>query len=179
MACVRWHGAAAYCNWLSAQKKLPLCYNTATWECDYNKSGFRLPTEAEWEYACRAGTKTAFHYDNELDTFMANFDGNHPYINGERGQFRETTVPVGQFRPNAWGLYDMHGNVREWCLDWYGNYPVGPVTDPTGPRSGSLRVLRGGSWYTNAWRCRSASRGRIGAGVCLNDLGFRLVRTAP
>jgi formylglycine-generating enzyme len=119
---------------------------------------YRLPTESEWEYACRAGTTTAFHYGDGLDSSQANFDGLYPFGNGRKGEYRETTVKVGSFRPNAWGLYDMHGNVWEWCQDWYGDYPSGAVTDPTGTGAGRLRVLRGGSWNNFARYCRSAIR---------------------
>jgi formylglycine-generating enzyme required for sulfatase activity len=137
--------------------------------------GFRLPTEAEWEYACRAGTTTAFHYGNDLDASLANFDGNYPYGNGRKGEYRRKTVPVGSFKPNAFGLYDMHGNVWEWCQDWYGAYPSGAVTDPAGPGAGSSRVLRGGSWNNNARNCRSANRNNNDPGNRNNNIGFRVV----
>ena len=139
--------------------------------------GFRLPTEAEWEYACRAGTTTAFHYGNDLDASMVNFDGYYPYGNGRKGEFRRKTTPVGSFKPNASGLYDMHGNVWEWCEDWYGAYPSGSVTDPVGPGSGSGRVDRGGCWYGNAWNCRSAFRGWRVPGYRNYGLGLRLARS--
>jgi len=143
---------------------------------------YRLLTEAEWEYACRAGTTTAFCYGNDLDSSRANFDGNYPYGGSRRGQARGTTVAVGSFGPNAWGLYDMHGNVQECCQDWYGGYAGGAVTDPLGPASGDQRVRRGGSWFYSDWFCvcRSAARvrgtpgGRSGIGV-----GLRLARTTP
>jgi formylglycine-generating enzyme required for sulfatase activity len=137
--------------------------------------GFRLPTEAEWEYACRAGTTTAFHYGNDLDASLANFDGNYPYGNGRKGEYRRKTVPVGSFKPNAFGLYDMHGNVWEWCQDWYGAYPSGAVTDPAGPGAGSSRVLRGGSWLNHARGCRSAGRYNRVPGNRIFDIGFRVV----
>jgi len=136
---------------------------------------FRLPTEAEWEYACRAGTTTAFHYGDSLDSSMANFDGDHPYGSGRKGEDRKTTVPVGSFKPNRWGLYDMHGNVWEWCRDWHGDYPKGAVTDPAGPSSGSYRVLRGGSWGNYSRSCRSASRGRAHPSFRFSCFGFRVV----
>jgi len=136
---------------------------------------FRLPTEAEWEYACRAGTTTPFHYGNDLDSSMANFNGNYPYGRGSKGPYRVTTVPVGSFRPNAWGLCDMHGNVWEWCQDWYGEYQADGATDPTGPSSGSSRVLRGGSWDGDARVCRSASRGSGGPADRYDVVGFRVV----
>ena len=146
---------------------------------------YRLATEAEWEYACRAGTTTSHHYGNELRSGMANFDGPHEYdasggtMTNPEGIFLGRTTGVGSYAPNAWGLYDMHGNVWEWCQDWYGDYPAGPVADPTGPAAGSDRVLRGGCWGDDALLCRSADRdkgypvdrGRIG-------YGFRVVLAA-
>ena len=139
---------------------------------------FRLPTEAEWEYACRAGSTTPFHYGSRLDSSMANFDGNYPYGGASKGIYREKPVKVGSFRPNAFGLYDMTGNVWEWCQDWYGDYPSGSVTDSIGPRSGSICVLRGGGWISGARSCRSANRFRgTPSGTSIN-LGFRLVRAA-
>ena len=120
--------------------------------------GARLPTEAEWEYACRAGTTTAYFWGNALNGDKANCDGNHPCGTTVEGPNRETTVPVGSYAANAWGFCDMHGNVEEWCNDWYGDYSEGSMTDPMGPVSGEFRVLRGGSWYDTACDCRSATR---------------------
>ena len=108
----------------------------------------RLPTEAEWEYACRAGTTTAFNTGDNLRPDQANFN--------ESGKTQ--TVPVGSYPANALGLFDMHGNVWEWCSDWYGNYPEGAAIDPKGPERGSSRVLRGGSWNDSPVICRSAHR---------------------
>jgi len=119
---------------------------------------YRLPTEAEWEYACRAGTTTPFNTGHNLTTSQANYDGSLPYNNNAKGVYRKKTMPVGSFAPNAWGLYDMHGNVGEWCSDWYGNYTSDAKTNPTGPISGSYRALRGGSWYCISQNCRSANR---------------------
>jgi len=140
---------------------------------------YRLPTEAEWEYACRAGTATAFHYGDDLDSSQANFDGNHPLGNGRKGEWRETTVKVGSFLPNAWGLYDMHGNVFEWCQDRYGDYPSGAVTDPAGKGTGSFRVFRGGCWFIFATFCRSASRSWFTPTYSFSFLGFRVALAAP
>ncbi len=136
---------------------------------------YRLPTEAEWEYAARAGTTTPFSFGNTLSTDQANYNGNYPYAGSPKGIYREKTTPVASFAPNAWGLYDMHGNVWEWCQDWYGDYPKGSVTDPQGPSSGDRRVLRGGGWVSSAGVCRSANRLRFTPGDRLDRIGFRLV----
>jgi formylglycine-generating enzyme required for sulfatase activity len=138
---------------------------------------FRLPTEAEWEYACRAETTAPFHYGESLDATMANFDGNYPYGLGAKGEYRQKTVAVGSFQANKWGLYDMHGNVWEWCQDWYGDYPTSAVSDPAGPGAGDVRVIRGGGWVGNAGFCRSAYRSWNGPGNRGDGLGFRLART--
>ncbi len=161
---VSWDDAQAFCRKLQGRLPRELAGKTA-----------RLPTEAEWEYACRAGTITPFYYGDSLDSSMANFDGNNPYGGGREGEYRERTTPVGSFQPNAWGLYDMHGNVWEWCQDWYGEYPSGAATDPTGPGSGEERVLRGGSWNDRAGYCRSADRFLYDPVTRYVSLGFRLV----
>jgi formylglycine-generating enzyme required for sulfatase activity len=119
---------------------------------------YRLPTEAEWEYACRAGTTTPFFFGDTITPEQVNYDGNYPYGNAKKGLYREKTVAVKSLPPNAWGLYEMHGNVWEWCNDWYGDYPNEPVTNPTGANKGSFRVLRGGSWHGFARYTRSAFR---------------------
>jgi len=136
---------------------------------------YRLPTEAEWEYACRAGTTTPFNTGNNLTTSQANYHGDYPYNGNPKGEYRVKTTPVGTFAPNAWGLYDMHGNVREWCSDWYGTYPSGSQTNPTGAATGSRRVFRGGSWYSFAQYCRSAYRYYSAPDNRDYYLGFRLV----
>ena len=135
---------------------------------------FRLPTEAEWEYACRAGTITAFSFGNSLNGDKANCDGRSPYGTNTKGPYLGETTPVMTYVPNPWGLYDMHGNVCEWCEDWYGNYPNGNVNDPKGPNSGSNRVYRGGVWDNCAGYCRSAGRSWDNPGNRYYDLGFRL-----
>ncbi len=127
----------------------------------------RLPTEAEWEYACRAGSTGAFAGTGDLGS-MGWYDGN----SGSK------THPVGQKRPNAWGFYDMHGNVWEWCSDRAGAYPGGSVTDPAGAASGGSRVLRGGGWDNFARDCRSASRAGVNPGSRDGDSGFRLARSS-
>ena len=155
---VSWNDAVAYCKWLSA------------------KTGkrFRLPTEAEREYACRAGSRTAFNTGTNLTIQQANFVD-------DQKQWRSGTVPVDSFAPNAWGLYNMHGNVWEWCSDWYGGTyydeckAKGIVTNPAGPETGSLRVIRGGGWGDAAGSCRSADRGGLHPGNRGCSVGFRLV----
>jgi formylglycine-generating enzyme required for sulfatase activity len=132
-------------------------------------NGYRLPTEAEWEYACRAGTTTAYYTGDAEDTALeaaAWYDANSG----------GTTHPVGKKTPNAWGLYDMHGNVYEWCWDWYGSYSSGAQTDPVGASSGSNRVMRGGSWFYYAQDLRSACRDSDNPSERgLDSIGFRLV----
>ena len=138
----------------------------------------RLPTEAEWEYACRAGTQTAYSWGSSLNGDKANCDGNVPYGTTIKGTYKQETVNVCSYSPNVWGFYDMHGNVYEWCQDWYGKYPSGAVTDPTGQASGVSRVLRGGSWYDFAGYCRSAYRHWNCPGYRINLCGFRLCCSA-
>jgi formylglycine-generating enzyme required for sulfatase activity len=138
---------------------------------------YRLPTEAEWEYACRAGTTTPFNTGETINTDQANYNGNQVYGNGKPGEYRQKTTPVGSFKPNAWGLYDMHGNVWEWCRDWYDEnyFKNSPATDPAGPENGAYRVLRGGSWYNCPGFCRSAFRFRVNPDDRRNSFGFRVV----
>ena len=138
----------------------------------------RLPTEAEWEYACRAGTQTAYSWGNSLNGDKANCDGNYPYGTTIKGTYKQETVNVCSYSPNVWGFYDMHGNVFEWCQDWYGKYPSGAVTDPTGSASGGYRVLRGGSWNDLARFCRSAFRRGFRPGLRSSYCAFRLACSA-
>lgn len=136
--------------------------------------GPQLPTEAQWEYACRAGTRTAFSFGNALDTGLANYDGEYRYDKGAEGKYRQRTLPVRSFESNDWGLCQMHGNVYECCQDWYGAYPAGPVSDPMGPTEGSYRVLRGSSWDGYGRDLRSACRGRGSPGARYAFFGLRL-----
>ncbi len=141
----------------------------------------QLPTEAQWEYACRAGSTTAYFWGNALNGDKANCDGNYPCGTITQGKYQKKTMPVGSYEANAWGLYDMHGNVREWCQDWYGDYPGGSVTDPTGPSNGLRRVYRGGGWRSYARNCRSANRSYRVPEVQISGLGFRVSKliTSP
>lgn len=136
----------------------------------------RLPTEAQWEYACRAGTKTPFSFGETITVEQVNYDGNYPYQGGEKGKNREETVDVKALPANHWGLYEMHGNVLEWCSDWKGAYDRGRVVDPVGPKTGVKRVLRGGSWFNFARHCRSAYRYADHPGSRYYSFGFRLSR---
>jgi formylglycine-generating enzyme required for sulfatase activity len=135
-----------------------------------------LPTEAQWEYACRAGSTTPFHFGETITTDQANFDGNYPYSNGPKGENRGQTVPVKSFPCNAWGLYEMHGNVYEWCADWYAPYPQTTSVDPLGSGEGESRVLRGGSWFGRGRLVRSADRNGSFPAVRDDRCGLRLAR---
>ena len=130
---------------------------------------FRLPTEAEWEFACRAGAQTAYFFGQESNRL-----GDYAWFKDNASR---STQPVASKKPNAWGLYDMHGNVWEWCTDWYGEYPSGTVTDPRGPARGSSRVLRGGCGGSFSQYCRAADRGGNDPDNPLHHLGFRVART--
>jgi formylglycine-generating enzyme required for sulfatase activity len=140
-----------------------------------DKKLYRLPTEAEWEYSCRAGTKTPFHFGETISIDQANYNGHYTYGTGKKGVHRKKTTPVGSFPPNAFGLHDMHGNVWQWCQDRGGDYPQKDVVDPQGAEKGEDRVLRGGSWDSYPENCRSAHR-HIGfrPGYRNSFLGFRI-----
>jgi formylglycine-generating enzyme required for sulfatase activity len=140
---------------------------------------YRLPTEAEWEYSCRGGASsvTPFYFETpstSASSLQANFEGNYPYGGAPTGPYLKRTTTVGSYKPNAFGLYDMHGNVWEWCRDWYGEYPGEKVSDPFGPAQGSSRVFRGGCWDSYGSFCRAALRSRNPPVYQISGLGFRL-----
>jgi len=134
----------------------------------------RLPTEAEWEYACRAGTTTPFSFGEQLSSELANYDEKYSYNGQEKGEGRRMTMVVDAFVPNAWGLYQMHGNVFEWCADWYGEYFEGEAVDPVGPETGSYRIRRGGGWDYSGRYLRSAYRFSNAPDLANFSTGLRL-----
>jgi formylglycine-generating enzyme required for sulfatase activity len=175
---VDWERAVRYCNMRSLREGLKPCYDLKTLKCDFEADGYRLPTEAEWEYACRAGSPARYAFGDDAAKL------------GDAGWFKGNaagaTHPVRQRSPNAWGLHDMHGNVWEWCNDFYaeGHAAGGEARDPRGPAAGDQCVLRGGSWFSGAESCRSASRrGETPrfADACFGSdtYGFRCVRRGP
>jgi formylglycine-generating enzyme required for sulfatase activity len=163
---VSWNDAVEFCRKLSA---LP-------GELSAGRV-YRLPTEAEWEYACRAGTTTPFHFGSQLNGWEANCDGNDPYGTTTNGTYLERPAAVGSYGANGFGLCDMHGNVWEWCSDWSDDYATTAVDDPTGATSGLVRVSRGGGWHAGAGGCRSAYRWHAPANWG-GSLGFRLASSS-
>lgn len=207
---ISWFDAIEYCNWFSLKEGLMPCYkitksaeglgvsknehqNAVIVTCNWNTNGYRLPTEAEWEYAARAvenpatgevecGSNIRFgNGRNVLDPTESNFDARSEYRKtfSISGEYRERTVPIDEFGANALGIKNMSGNVWEFCWDWYGENFYAESNDarnPRGPASGTQRVLRGGSWYWNPEFCRTSTRSRFDPNLNLNMAGFRLVR---
>ncbi len=175
---ITWADAALYCNLRSRAEELQSCYDEETAECDFTANGYRLPTEAEWEYACRSRTDTEFFFGSDMRKL-----GSYAWY-AENSNDR--THPAGQKKPNAFGLYDMYGNVAEWCNDVYSGdyYKLSPSGNPRGPEEGDKQVLRGGAWDSSIDHCRSAWRkgeefGFVDACIAQNTIGFRCVRNAP
>ncbi len=188
---VTWLEAVSFCNALSKREGLTPAYTlegqTVTW--DRGSNGYRLPTEAEWEYACRAGTTTPFNTETSISPKESNYYGHYPYeiennyfsqenLSTKPGEYRQTTVAVDSFSPNAWGLFNCHGNVSEWVWDYYGAYDTESALDPTGPETGTRRVYRGGGWNDFAKNMRSAYRATLPEDQGSFNLGMRLVRNA-
>jgi formylglycine-generating enzyme required for sulfatase activity len=177
---VNWFDALYYCNWRSKNEGFEEIYKNIGYSVTANwwANGYRLPTEAEWEYAARAGGKRV-RFGNGKDVANPdemNYNGSEKDIkHAITGIYRQKTIPVGSFAPNALGLFDMSGNVIEWCWDWHDQYPCIAQKNPTGPDKGPYPVLRGGSWNSSGERCRSTSRDCIAPRGRLNDVGFRLV----
>ncbi len=175
---VRWTDAIKFCNARSKAEGLTPCYDLASWKCDFAANGYRLPTEAEWEYACRAHSEGDFYFSDLPEQL-----GDYAWF---KSNSRRKHQPVGQKRPNAFGLHDMAGNVREWCHDWYAldYYAHSPAENPPGPAAGDKAVLRGGAFSTTADSCTSWARycdepGFADACVASDDYGFRCVRRTP
>ncbi|WP_455683900.1 flavodoxin [Thomasclavelia sp.] len=188
---ISWLDAVAYCNARSEKEGLTPVYTIDGQNVSWDKSadGYRLPTEAEWEYACRAGTTTPFYMESSPSDKDANYYGHYPYeiednyfsqgnLEVKPGEYRETTVSVDSFSENPYGLYNMHGNVSEWVWDYYGAYSADSQTDPTGPETGTLRVYRGGGWNDFAKNMRSAYRATLEQDHGSFNIGIRLVRNA-
>ncbi len=183
---VTWFDAVRYCNTLSLRDRLTPAYAfrddksgdfTVTW--DRSADGYRLPTEAEWEYACRAGSTGPFNTGDTISDAEANCYNHYGYNNtSDRivGGYRRSTTAVRSFRANGWGLFDMHGNVAEWCWDWYGEYGTAGRTDPAGADAGSFRVNRGGGWNDFPKHIRSAYRSPMAPDEGMYSIGIRVVR---
>lgn len=174
-----WFQALEFCNTLSRREGLRPVYTIRASGATQNldADGYRLPLEAEWEYAARAGGRTIFPNGNCLSTSEANFNGYLPQPGCEMGMNRAETIPVGQFAPNGWGLFDMTGNINEFCWDWYADYTAEPQVDPQGGPPASYRVFRGGAFNNFAARSHCASRQKLGPDDALDMVGIRLVRT--
>ncbi len=169
---IQWIDAAKFCNKCSELDGLKACYDEKTWSCDFEANGYRLPTEAEWEYACRAGTKSKYSGGDTVGS-----------IGWTKENSQGMTHPVGTKAANAWGLFDVHGNVWQWCNDWYaeGYYKESPKENPRGPATGEQRVMRGGSWDVPAEKCRAAYRAKdfqVFTDACfgMDSYGFRRIR---
>ena len=162
-------------SWIDCQLFISKLNQEGILSRDYE---FSLPTEAQWEYSCRAGTTTAYSFGSTLNGDKATCNGEHPYGTNTKGCYPDGTTPVGSYAPNSWGIFDMHGNVEEWCADWFEERYGGDAIDPVGPTSGTFRIMRGGSWCSFADGCRSASRSWLRPEAGGHLTGFRLVCSA-
>ena len=188
---VSWFGSAALCNFYSTMQGLERCYDLNTWACDFTKRGFRLPTEAEWEFAARGGyegLRFPWSHTNVITHSLANYrsDTNNWYdvsptreYHPDYTNLRPRSSPVGTFAPNNYGLYDMAGNNWEWVWDWHARFSAGLQINPTGPVSGSNRIFKGGSWFTKAERLTCAMRYPANPYTTFDDIGFRMILPAP
>ena len=168
---ITWLNAVEFCNKLSIREGLDPCYDDSLQICNFAANGFRLPTEAEWEYTCRAGTSTRYNTGDDVgDLTRAGWYGY------DAGNSSEKPHPVAQKKPNAWGLYDMHGNVLEWTNDGFGGYSEEAQENPTGPDGSAYKVLRGGSWFSNASHCTSTFRINDRSNRTSYFTGFRVAR---
>lgn len=190
MVMVSWYGAVAYCNWQTRRGGKEPCYILSKWKCDFTKNGYRLPTEAEWEYAARGGLAgKRFPWGDTVNHSRANYRANgdaysfdtSPYTTWTfhrtwNDKIYPYTCPKSSFSPNGYDLSEMTGNVWEWCNDWYESnyYSYSPQSNPTGPMTWRYRVLRGGSWYYDALDCRVASRHHDSPANRSRDIGFRI-----
>ena len=186
-----WWEAITFVNKLSEQSNIETCYELkgckGTLGIDYacksvelrslSCRGYRLPTEAEWEYAARAGSKGIFSTGECLNDEQANYDARYNRMGCKKGIYRKRTIEAGKLAKNRWSIYDMYGNVWEWVWDWKSDYSTQPVVDPVGPKKGKTKVVRGCGWGSISKYCRSANRGEMSPGARSSSLGFRIVKS--